>query len=644
MKHFWLTGLLTCLWTAMSAQVLLNPVLKAVRLGDGDYRLQVQGDIANGWHVYAADDLGDGLDGLKLVAMSRAVNLGRPSAGRTVAYRDALFENRTVPVYLQRFAFEQQLILGSDVPASLRVVLSGFAAKSSEFVPVNDTLSIVLDSTKVERPVGNGISLALVDLARPLYDCGTVRQADHGILMIFLLGFMGGLLALLTPCVFPMVPLTVSWFGSQSANKAMAIRNGMLYGLFILLIYLLGSLPFHLIGSVSPEVFNSLSTNVYVNLFFFLVFVFFALSFFGLFEITVSGKVSNAVDSRGGLGSLGGIFFMALTLALVSFSCTGPILGSLLVGSLSSSTGAWALTAGMGGFGLALGIPFALFAMFPSWMKRLPKSGGWLGVFKKSLAFVELALAFKFLSNADLVQHWGLLPREVFIFIWIIISLALAGFLLGWTGRGATDGGAVGRGRRLFGILALVFALYLVPGLTNTSWARLELLSGFPPPLSYSIYGKKAGHTDSLRVEPQVVNDYEAALALSKKTGKKLMVDFTGWACVNCRKMEENVWTDSEVAAYIKENFILVSLYVDDRKELPLAEQTVFVLPSGQKKGIRTVGDRYATFQSVNFAQVTQPLYVILDDSGRLMNSPVGYTPDAVEYLSWLRCGNGEGK
>jgi thiol:disulfide interchange protein DsbD len=309
----------------------------------------------------------------------------------------------------------------------------------------------------------------------------------------------------------------------------------------------------------------------------------------------------------------------------------------LLVGSLSG--GAWPLTAGLAGFGLALALPFALFAIFPNWLQSLPKSGGWLDTVKKVLAFAELALAFKFLSNADLVMHWGILKREVFIGIWILVSAGLTLYLFGIL-RLPHDykGMKISSGRKVLGVIALLFTLYLVPGVTKSKYANLQLLSGFPPPFSYSIYGKENVHNKGL--EANVVNDYGKALEMARAQHKPILIDFTGWACVNCRKMEENVWTQPEVYNYIKENFILVSLYVDDKENLP-AEQRInnYKTKDGNSKDIISIGGKWATFQSENFNQTTQPLYVILDTYERLLNHPVGYTPDAREYLAWLQCG-----
>ena len=402
------------------------------------------------------------------------------------------------------------------------------------------------------------------------------------------------------------------------------------------MIYILASLPFHILGNVQPEVFNNISTSSWLNLVFFVIFIVFAISFFGFFEITLPSGIANKADSKSGLTSVGGIFFMALTLAIVSFSCTGPILGSLLVGSLSG--GAWQLTAGLSGFGLSLALPFALFAIFPSWLHSLPKSGSWLDTVKKILAFIELALAFKFLSNADLVMHWGLIKRETFFGLWILIGSGLTLYLFGIL-RLPHDykGMKISTGRKLIGVFSFLFTLYLLPGVTSTQYANLQLLSGFPPPLHYSIYGKENVREKGL--EANVVNDFDKAVQLSKAQHKPILIDFTGWACVNCRKMEENVWTKPEVSKFIRENYILVSLYVDDKEKLPLEQRISYTTKEGNQKEIITIGDKWATFQAENFNQVTQPLYAIVNTSQELLNNPIGYTPDASEYLTWLECG-----
>ncbi len=460
------------------------------------------------------------------------------------------------------------------------------------------------------------------------------EEEETGYMSLFFLGFIGGLIALLTPCVFPMIPLTVSFFTKGARTKKRGLVNAIMYGVFIFLIYLLLSLPFHLLDSVNPEILNNISTNVTLNIIFFVIFIFFAFSFFGYYEITLPTSWSNKMDDKASsFGGVLGVFFMALTLAIVSFSCTGPILGSLLGSSLTTDGGAMQLSFGMGGFGLALALPFALFALFPNWLNSLPKSGGWLNSVKVVLGFIELALAFKFLSNADLVQHWGILKREIFIGIWVIVGIGLLLYLFGII-RFPHDGPKtkLSKGRLLLGFITLAFVAYLIPGLSNTHYANLKLLSGFPPPLFYSIYEKETEGPLGLKA----YKDFDEGVAAAKAQNKPILLDFTGWACVNCRKMEEQVWSDPAVFDVMQDEFILISLYVDDRKQLPEAEQFNYVRPNGTVKEIRTVGDKWATFQTLNFRNNSQPFYVLMDPEMNLLNQPVGYTPNADEYLEWL--------
>tara|TARA_R110002126_G_scaffold291479_2_gene453060 strand:- start:29943 stop:31910 length:1968 start_codon:yes stop_codon:yes gene_type:complete len=461
-------------------------------------------------------------------------------------------------------------------------------------------------------------------------------ESSSGLFSIFFLGFVGGLLALLTPCVFPMIPLTVSFFTKQSENKKKGIFNAILYGVFIVFIYILLSLPFHFLDNLDPEILNTISTNIWLNMFFFVVLVFFAFSFFGFYEITLPSSWGNKMDSASSVGGIIGIFFMALTLAIVSFSCTGPILGSLLAGSLTSDGGATQLTAGMTGFGLALALPFALFALFPNWLNSLPKSGGWLNTTKVVLGFLELALAFKFLSNADLVAHWNLLKREVFIGIWIVIFIGLALYLFAKI-KFPHDSPIkkLSFSRISFGILVTAFIIYISPGvLKNPTW-NLILLSGFPPPQFYSIYEQDSDCPLGL----DCYKDFDEGLAKAKELNKPILLDFTGWACVNCRKMEENVWSELDIYQTLKKDYILISLYVDDNeKELPLEQQFDFLKANGNIKKIKTVGDKWSTFQVINFKNASQPYYVLLNSDLEILNNAQQYT-DRDTYYNWLQEG-----
>ncbi len=616
---------------------LLSWKVVAKKNAQGIYELTANAILPQGWHVYGSNPTVEGLETVKFVFDLENVQLQNATTFTKNAetITDAIFENKTVNVYTGAIEVKQLIKINGFVPAQLQGSIEAFVAKGDEFLPQEKQFDITLEGGAAVANDVQKIKIATIDINHPVAECGEKVNKKDSLLAIFFIGFLGGLIALLTPCVFPMIPVTVSFFTKKSGNRKQAIRNGILYGLFILLIYVLASTPFHLLDNVQPEILNNISTNAWLNVFFFIVFIVFAISFFGYFEITLPSSVANRADTKSSLGSIGGIFFMALTLVIVSFSCTGIILGTLLVGTAGS--GAWALTTGMAGFGAALALPFALFAIFPSWLQSLPKSGGWLDTVKKVLAFVELALAFKFLSNADSVMHWGILKREIFFAIWILISGGLFVYLMGWL-RLPHDykGMKITNGRKVFGILALVFTLYLIPGVTNTAYANLKLLSGFPPPLHYSIYG--TGNIHGKGLEADVMNDYDKALQLAKAQDKPLLLDFTGWACTNCRKMEENVWTKPEVYNYIKEHFILVSLYVDDKQKLPIEQR--FTYTNGKlSKTITTIGDKWSTFQSENFVQVSQPLYVVLNTNEKLMTYPVGYTPNAQEYLQWLQCG-----
>ena len=459
--------------------------------------------------------------------------------------------------------------------------------------------------------------------------------SGNNYLDLLILGFLGGLLALLTPCVFPMIPLTVSFFTNKDSNSSSSF-NAIIYGLFIVLIYLCLSIPFHFIESLDPEILNTISTNAILNCFFFVIFIFFAFSFFGFYEITIPSSWVNSIDSKSNsIGGFIGIFFMALTLVLVSFSCTGPILGSLLVGSISSQGGAMQLSVGMLGFGAALALPFTLFALFPNMLKSLPKSGRWMNTFKIILGFLELGFAFKFLSNADLVEHWGLIKREIFIGIWIVISILLSLYLIGIY-KFPNESHVVKRSKfnMLLSLLFFGFAIYLSPALLPNGSNSARLLSGFTPPSFYSIYPKP----NNCPLGFNCFKDFENGLEFAKDKNKPILLDFTGWACVNCRRVEENIWTDPAVYDLINENFVLISLYVDDRKELDLIDQIDLKYKSGKIKKIRTIGDKAATIQALNFKSASQPYYVLLDPDLKILNSPIQYTSKEI-YQNWLEEG-----
>ena len=460
---------------------------------------------------------------------------------------------------------------------------------------------------------------------------------------IFSLGILGGLLALLTPCVFPMIPLTVSFFTKKDTNSVpnSSLIKALLYGFFIVLVYLLLSIPFHLLDSVNPDILNEISTNVWLNIIFFLIFIVFAFSFFGYYELTLPSRWTNFTSKGEGIGGVLGVFFMALTLSIVSFSCTGPILGSLLAGSLSADGGgAWQLTAGMAGFGMALGLPFAVFAMFPNMLKSLPKSGGWLNTTKVILGFLELALAFKFLSNADLVQHWGLLKIEVFLGIWIIVFLGLTLYIFGIL-KFPHDSPVKKLSflRASSGFLVLAFVVYLGSGFKfdkNTkTFTPLTLLSGLAPPVGHSIL-----YPNDTPNNFKSFKDFKKGVAYAKKVNKPILLDFTGYACVNCRKMEEIVWPKPTIRPYFENEFVLISLYVDDKKELPNSEKVQVNRLGGGTRTLLNFGHKWSHFQTEFFQSNAQPYYVLLSPDAKMELAPkAGYTPKEEDYEAFLKLG-----
>jgi thiol:disulfide interchange protein DsbD len=472
-------------------------------------------------------------------------------------------------------------------------------------------------------------------------DSTKIQKGGNSLWNIFGLGFLGGLLALLTPCVFPMIPLTVSFFTKKNGQKkASGISKALLYGFFIFAVYVILSIPFHLLDSVNPDILNEISTNVWLNSIFFIVFVFFAFSFFGYYELTLPSSWTNKTIQGESSGGFIGIFFMALTLAIVSFSCTGPILGSLLAGSLTADGGAWQLTAGMAGFGVSLGLPFAVFAMFPNMLNALPKSGGWLHTTKVILGFLELALAFKFLSNADLVAHWNLLKIEPFLLLWILIFAGLALYLFGKI-KFPHDSPIkrVSFSRVVGGILVTCFVMYLVSGFQvnkqTKTFTPLTILSGLAPPVGYSFL-----YPNDCPNNLDCFKDLKTGIEFAKKEQKPILLDFTGYACVNCRKMEEHIWPNLNIDTYLRNDFVLISLYVDDKKELPKNEQILVNRLKGGTRKLKNYGHKWANYQTQFFQTNSQPYYVLLNSDGtKILNQAVGYTPNENEYAQFLECG-----
>lgn len=643
-------------FVSAQAQMLVNPAKwtsKIEKKSDTEYVITWDGIINDGWHMYSQYTADGGPLPLEFLYNNIDGNyelIGKAKESETkTAYNDIFEVDETYfvgPVQLR----QEVKVLNSDVK-NIQVELSYQVCEevciSQSNLFVYDLASLNVQEVKnfedlnqvktEEQGESKTVEKAVVE---------PKKEGQRGLVTIFFLAFFSGFAALLTPCVFPMIPMTVSFFTKQSKTRAKGIKNAIIYGLSIILIYvILGTIVTAVFGADS---LNALSTNVYFNIIFFLLLVVFATSFLGAFEIMLPNSWANKVDSQADRGGMIGILFMALALAIVSFSCTGPIVGTLLVEA--ASKGGIAPIVGMFGFSLALALPFMLFAMFPGWLNSMPRSGGWLNTIKVSLGFLELALAFKFLSNADLVlqAHW--LEREVFLAIWIAVFGAWALYLLGkirLPHDSPTD--SISVGRLFMGLVVITFVVYMIPGLWG---APLKVISGFPPPMTYSespygVGGKGGGGSSaSLEALPDgaklgahdiiAFTDYEKGMAYAKSVNKPVLLDFTGFACVNCRKMEDYVWSDPAVLAILKNDLVLISLYVDDKKELPENEQ--YVSETTGKK-IKTIGNKWSDFQMKNYHANAQPFYIVLDTEGASLNEPVGYTPDIEEYKNWLHKG-----
>ncbi|MDB4048471.1 thioredoxin family protein [Polaribacter sp.] len=618
------------------------------QISETEYDVIFTAKLLQEWHLYSQENpegasqpleilIPEDRNGYKLV--------GKATESQTKKEYSEVWEKEEI-FFAGTAIITQRLVVIDKNTTAVTLEIYGQVCKQA-CIQIEESFSFSLNGKKIKEEVVilNDKSKTLTEKLQldlkntALLETATKTDATSGgsLFNIFLLGFVGGLLALLTPCVFPMIPLTVSFFTKQSQSKSKGIFNAVLYGVFIVIIYMLLSVPFHLIDGLDPSILNTISTNIWLNIFFFVILVFFSLSFFGFYEITLPSSWGTKMDAASDVGGFIGIFFMALTLAIVSFSCTGPILGSLLAGSLGTvGNPAFQLSAGMTGFGLALALPFALFALFPNLLNSLPKSGGWLNTTKVVLGFLELAFAFKFLSNSDLVGHWDLLKREVFIGLWIVIFSGLALYLFG---KIKFPHDAVLKKtsffRVSFGVLVFAFVIYLIPGtFKNPTW-NLNALSGFPPPQFYSIYEQASDCPLGL----DCYKDFDEGLQAAKDANKPILLDFTGWACVNCRKMEENVWSAPAIYTLLKEEYILISLYVDDNeKELPKAAQFDFRKANGNIKKIKTYGDKWSTFQILNFKNASQPYYILMNADLEILNSPQQYT-DIKTYKNWLEKG-----
>jgi thiol:disulfide interchange protein len=643
------------------SQDMVNPIqweLSLKSLDNNEYEITYTALIEEGWHLYS-QILADEFDGplpTEFIYEEGGFELvGTTSEPQVAPKFDEVFKMEILS-FEDRAEFVQKIKV---TDAALKWVDSRvmyMVCDDEKCLPDEREFRFYLDGSKPSREMTAAEKeeedqLLQASATPTKTDTDQANSADKdeeelSLWRIFIPAFLFGFVALLTPCVFPMIPLTVSFFTKQSKNKAQGVRNAIIYGISIVVIYVfLGWLVSWLFGA---DALNALSTNVTFNLVFFLILVVFAISFFGAFEINLPSSWANKVDRQADRGGLIGIFFMALALAIVSFSCTGPIVGTLLIEAASSGK-IIAPIVGMLGFSLAIALPFMFFAMVPGWMNSLPKSGGWLNSVKVVLGFLELALAFKFLSNADLVlqAHW--LEREVFVAIWIAIFGTLTLYLFNKIKLPHDSAETkIGVGRLLFGLLTLTFTLYLIPGLWG---APLKIISGFTPPMTYSESPYGVGYNKTITVFDEeglpegakfgphdilTFTDYEKGMAYAKSVNKPVMIDFTGHACINCRKMEERVWAEPQILNILKNELVLISLYVDEKKRLPEEEQ--YISETTGKK-IRSVGNKWSDFQIKHYRMNAQPYYVLINLNEEELIEPVGYTPDATEYENWLREG-----
>ena len=660
-----IVSLLAILVTFFGTAQIVEPVKwssSVVKVSDTEIDLIITASIENNWHLYSQYTPEGGALPLVFTFKNQKGNyqlVGKAKEGKYKKSYNEIFEIEEY--YFQNTAkFTQRIKIINSKLKIVDVIVDGQACIDGKCVQteanlkfnlpelkVLETTEIVIDSA---AKTTDSVATSEVDTTKqtvaPVKNSNnaTAEKEEKSLWTIFFLAFLGGFAALLMPCIFPMIPMTVSFFTKQSKTKAAGIRNAIIYGLAIITIYvLLGSL---ITGIFGAEALNELSTSVTFNLIFFALLVIFALSFLGAFEIVLPSSWATKIDSKADKGGIVGIFFMALALAVVSFSCTGPIVGTLLVES--ASKGGLAPIIGMLGFSIAIALPFMLFAMFPGWLNSMPKSGGWLNTVKVSLGFLELAFAFKFLSNADLVlqKHW--LERELFIAIWIAVFAAWALYLFGkyMLPHDYEKADKIGVGRLVMAIIVTTFTFYMIPGLWG---APLKILSGLTPPINYAESASGFGNGNSSTAElPEhahngphgiiAFEDYEYGLAYAKKVGKSVLLDFTGDACANCRKMEDNVWSDKNILSILKNDVVLVSLYCDRKIDLPKEKQYVSKTTGKQ---VITIGNKWTDFQISRYKSNSQPLYVIIDNEGNDLEgvTPMAFNTNIEEYKKWLENG-----
>ena len=634
-KNFYLSIFFGFFFNAILGQNPIEWITNTEKINDTTYNLTTTAKIENNWRLYSQYNEEGGAILTEFIFSDSLIikNYSKVIEPEPITKFDPVF-NLDQSYFVNQVTFNQRIVLSdNDVD---------FVNQTVYYQVCDDRVCIFQEQDLMFNL--SGIS----NLNKTVFDYNSVKSElvinfnnkelissgqdisssyiSNNYLNLFILGFLGGVLALLTPCVFPMIPLTVSFFSSKgSSGKFLSV----MYGLFIVFIYLSLSLPFYFIENINPQIFNQISTSPILNFLFFLVFILFALSLFGLFEITLPSSWTNKIDNASNISTgMISTFFMALTLCLVSFSCTGPILGSLLVGSITSQSGALDLTFGMLGFGVSLALPFTFLAISPNSLKVLPKSGIWLSRVKVILGFIELALAFKFLSNADLILELGLLKREVFIIIWILISLSCLIYLIN----------SLRFKRSLILYLLIAFFSYstinLSLGVKEKSSYKLALLSGLLPPTFYTVYENNNGCPLGLNC----FKDFEKGLLESRYTNKPMLIDFTGWACANCRRVEENTWSKNDIYNMINDEFILISLYVDDRSKLLNNKNINLTDKNGNFKILENEGEKWSAFQTLNFNINSQPYYVLVSPSLDILNSPIQYT-DTQTYRDWLKEG-----
>lgn len=667
----------------VSAQIY-NPIkwsYSVNKLENNEAELIFKAKIQKGWHLYSqflSRDDGPIATSFNFETSTKYELIGKVAEGKAITEYDSNFD-MDLNYFKDKATFKQKIKLLSDVPFEIKGYLTFQVCDEKMCLPPEDKDFVFkidnakADQSKVEEkvPLVNEVNVAEkvsdssvfitndtvakenISAETKIEAAKETKEEDKSLWGILIAGFLGGLLALMTPCVFPMIPLTVSFFTKQSKTKAKGLSNAIIYGLSIIGIYVL--LGYGITSILGADALNELAANPWFNLAFFVLLLVFAISFLGAFEITLPSSWVNKVDSASDRGGLIGIFFMAFTLSLVSFSCTGPIIGTLLVEAAVNGGVAGPL-AGMFGFSLALALPFALFAAFPGWLNSLPKSGGWLNSVKVVLGLLELALALKFLSNADFVWEWHIITREIFLALWIIIFALLGFYLLGKLSFSHDSPiPFISIPRVMLAIVSFAFVIYMIPGMFG---APLKLISAFPPPDFYS-EGWKIGSGSASVVPSQekleavkagaepdhcphnlpCFHDYNQALEYAKKIGKPLMVDFTGKTCVNCRKMENNAWVDPVAMEMLKNDYVIVSLYVDDNKKLPESEQYTSPVTG---KNIKTYGNKWSDFQISKYIRNSQPWYVLLDAHEKELTNAMGYDSDYDKFVKFLQNGKKE--